>query len=1437
MASRNRERVLNFVLAGDAKQLERSFAKGGAAAGRFGKDVDRGYKHGQTAAGRFAKNTDDAHRRVGRSFLGMSKSALKGAAGVTAAYVSISQAKNAISTTQDLAKATAGLSRNLGLNTKEASAWAAVARARGIDNKSLTMSFTTLSRQLEQARGGGEKQIEMFRKLGISQADIRKGSKDFNWILGEVADGLGKLEGGTKRQALAQQTLGRGYQSVLPLFTEGSKSMREQLALAEKYGVTLDKKTLEPVSKLTAAQRELKFAQMGLQIAFTRQTAPALLKVERAALKVLRIMNNPDLTGEEKWAKIEKILAPVADQLSNEILDAIPKIANGVGEQAPKVADAFVDGFMAAEPWGKVAIGGFLLTKLGGWRAFASLGAGGAKRFWDAFKSRRAPALAAPGVSGLGGGGRGSELRGMTPRTPLYVLDVGSGFGKGGGPPIVAPGPGGGAGGGRRFGAGSLVRGAGYVALAANLGLGARDALRGGGSFGDRADRMQAGILNRPGNALGFGDIVSPKQLAGVRRSIGGAFKGGSSIGLREGLELALRHSDPKVRQFVRRWFDPKKVGEQIIKAPGFDQLAQATGPRLRFGDPNRNKQAKQLGDLTVAMAKYKAELKSLPSREGAAAKSGEILRDTHVKLRREQSKITHLKGLAEQIGGLRLRMRSLDRGSDAYRETAEVLRRKQRQLNKSLEDAAPATRKAGGAFGRLLDNTDNITAGIRSMGSTLEAVTNTALRELGADPINFKLSARGERAAGRLARARGGMVQFGEPGGAGFDNIPVTFGDQRVIVGSGEVGAVFTRHQLPEADARFADYGGLEGFLSTVNRPHYAARGGIVQRFARGGMVRVPGDPNTTGGRDRVNAAIAGAVSSWIRRFKIQIGYAYDPGGGHVSPGHNKTGTALDVVPGPGGSWDTLEAGLRAAIRSGKRVIYGTNGIGQAMSNHGRGNHAHVEWGGGGGVGGAGIAPQIEMPSVGGRGAGRAIIVAEGRKIRSAANRYIDRKSAEMGAHGDMSGIGIGASAGQARAWARAGLRLAGASPNAANVNKILTLAQKESGWNPTIVNRTPVGSEHATGFMQMLPSTFRAYAVRGHTNILNPVHNIAASVRYQRARYGGLVTRSPYARGGILASRGYSSRRRPDITGRRGPVRVRPLPGGVLPATRARRRAASELTGLGRRSEMLQSRLETAGQEFSQTERRFGLSQEDLTTAEGRQRAEFEYQELQSGREERRRLLGQQRAAIEGQVSRVRTLLHSTNVQLKTAKGSRREKLLEQARGYSDQLRDLRAQGRQLGFDIGDVELEMREATAAYQQSVAAPPASDQYQQALADIDLQERAGVLTSDQAATARQGVFDRALNGGFGQITDRERWQIMGDMKEAAQQLAQAATQIAEAQQALAEEMKRERERNERIENITGSEAIKFMADHLSGYIGARVNQRIRTPGRGYVASA
>lgn len=64
--------------------------------------------------------------------------------------------------------------------------------------------------------------------------------------------------------------------------------------------------------------------------------------------------------------------------------------------------------------------------------------------------------------------------------------------------------------------------------------------------------------------------------------------------------------------------------------------------------------------------------------------------------------------------------------------------------------------------------------------------------------------------------------------------------------------------------------------------------------------------------------------------------------------------------------------------------------------------------------------------------------------------------------------------------------------------------LAEHESSFNPEAVNPIKVNGENATGLMQTLPSTFKANAAPGLTDIYNPVHNLVAAINYIKGRYG---------------------------------------------------------------------------------------------------------------------------------------------------------------------------------------------------------------------------------------------------------------------------------------------------------------------------------------------
>ncbi|MCM6932025.1 transglycosylase SLT domain-containing protein [Enterococcus italicus] len=79
------------------------------------------------------------------------------------------------------------------------------------------------------------------------------------------------------------------------------------------------------------------------------------------------------------------------------------------------------------------------------------------------------------------------------------------------------------------------------------------------------------------------------------------------------------------------------------------------------------------------------------------------------------------------------------------------------------------------------------------------------------------------------------------------------------------------------------------------------------------------------------------------------------------------------------------------------------------------------------------------------------------------------------------------------------------------ANLSALLYQMQTESGGNPSAINNWDINAKNGVpsqGLMQVIPPTFAAYARPGYNrNILDPLSNILASIRYTLSRYGSLT------------------------------------------------------------------------------------------------------------------------------------------------------------------------------------------------------------------------------------------------------------------------------------------------------------------------------------------
>lgn|GEM_PF-3347480 len=377
--------------------------------------AQKGVATSTSATGVAAEKAEKKTSRLSRAFGALGKAAkyglgFLGVTGVLALHT-------AVANTEELSKTTVGLTRNFDFQNNVASRWAAIAHARDIDSKALGMTFGTLSTKLTNAAREGGKALLPFHQLGLTQEDAAKGAHHFEWGVMRVAKALGEEEGGAKRAAAAKSLLGKGYATLLPLFSEGTKGLKEQLHWADEYGVTLNGHTNEAIMDMVSAQRESKVAMLGLQIAMTKALMPAIEGGEHELQKFIKTLTDPKLTDDRKFHRIEQQFLGLEDTLIQIVSDALPRVAEHGGELGVKLAGAVWSGFIHSDTLGKLVIGAWLFRAMGGFSLIGTLGArvGGklATSLGWKFLATVAPYFAAEaGVEGLGAA-LGSQMGGL----------------------------------------------------------------------------------------------------------------------------------------------------------------------------------------------------------------------------------------------------------------------------------------------------------------------------------------------------------------------------------------------------------------------------------------------------------------------------------------------------------------------------------------------------------------------------------------------------------------------------------------------------------------------------------------------------------------------------------------------------------------------------------------------------------------------------------------------------------------------------------------------------------------------------------------------------------------------------------------------------------------------------------------------------------------
>lgn len=170
-----------------------------------------------------------------------------------------------------------------------------------VSSEDMDTALTHLTRTLYDAKKGGAEAVKTFDDVGISREQLA-GFRTGKDALAAMADRFSRIQDPIKKQALAQEMLGRGSGKMVAFLSKGSKAIDEMGREAEKVGAVLSGPQVQALADVEDSLSQLWQVFRTFIAGVAAQFAPAIQKAVGHLLELYRANQAFIQQNLSKWA-------------------------------------------------------------------------------------------------------------------------------------------------------------------------------------------------------------------------------------------------------------------------------------------------------------------------------------------------------------------------------------------------------------------------------------------------------------------------------------------------------------------------------------------------------------------------------------------------------------------------------------------------------------------------------------------------------------------------------------------------------------------------------------------------------------------------------------------------------------------------------------------------------------------------------------------------------------------------------------------------------------------------------------------------------------------------------------------------------------------------------------------------------------------------------